>query len=233
MRHTAGEVPQVALLQIVDEVAALVVKRRNAHLSVEHVRPLGLLVPMQFANDALAQAHVDASQLARGGQLTDCGLAGPAAFLDLGENCVSVGNGGVLRAECWGASYLNPHVRIGKTPAHVRHIAVVGAGRPDEIRVLARPARVPRAQDGGAQAIAIWQGVEVIFLRVDGAVVGVAEVWAIGVLDTSCFGAGLELVRNVEAGGETLLGRVAVGCGEGQAREGRCQEDLRDEHGLG
>jgi hypothetical protein len=50
--HTAGEVPQVTLLEVVDEVAALVVERRDAHLAVENVRPLGLLVPVELADGA-------------------------------------------------------------------------------------------------------------------------------------------------------------------------------------
>lgn len=87
MRHTAGEVPQVALLQVINEVAALIVQRRNAHLAVENIGPLGLLVPVQLADDALAQTHVDAGEFARGGQLADGGLAGPASFLVIGRMC--------------------------------------------------------------------------------------------------------------------------------------------------
>lgn len=81
VRHTAGEIPKVALLQVIHEVAALVVKRGDADPAVKDVRPLGLLVPVQLADDAFAQAHVDTGKLTRGGQLTDGGLAGPASFL--------------------------------------------------------------------------------------------------------------------------------------------------------
>jgi len=77
----AGEVPQVALLEVVDEVAALVVEGRDADLAVEDVGPLGLLVPVQLADDAAVEAHVDAGQLDAGGQLAHRRLAGPAAFL--------------------------------------------------------------------------------------------------------------------------------------------------------
>lgn len=84
--HTAGEVPQVTLLQVVDEVAALVVEGSDAHLAVKHVRPLGLLVPVELANDAFAQTHVDAGKLARSGQFTDRRLAGPATFLVGGKH---------------------------------------------------------------------------------------------------------------------------------------------------
>lgn len=59
MGHAAGEVPQVALLEVLDEVAALVVERGDTDGAVEDVGPLSLLVPVQLADDALAQAHVD------------------------------------------------------------------------------------------------------------------------------------------------------------------------------
>lgn len=114
-------------------------------------------------------------------------------------------------------------MRICKTPAHIRHVAVVGARRAHEIRALARPARVPRPQHRGAPAIAEGQRVEAFLVRVDGAVVWVAVLGCVGLLHIAIrFGAGLELVGQFEAGGETLLGRVTVGDPEGQAREGRC-----------
>lgn len=128
-------------------------------------------------------------------------------------------------------TYLNPHMRIRETPAHIRHVTMIRARRAHEIRVLARPARVPRPQHRGAPAIAVGQRVEALLVRVDGAVVGVAVLGRVGLLHIAVrFGTGLELVGQFETGGETLLGRVAVGNGEGQARQGRCEEDLRDEH---
>lgn len=81
MGHAAGEVPQVALLEVLDEVAALVIESSDTYGAVEDVSPLGLLMPVQLADDALAQAHVDGGELARGGQLADGGLAGPSSFL--------------------------------------------------------------------------------------------------------------------------------------------------------
>lgn len=87
--HAAGKVPQVTLLEVLDEVAALVVEGSDTNRAIEDVGPLGLLVPVQLANDALAQAHVDGGQLAGGGQLADGGLAGPSSFLRVGASIVS------------------------------------------------------------------------------------------------------------------------------------------------
>lgn len=57
--YAAREVPQVTLLEVLHEVAALVVERGDTHRAVKDISPLCLLVPMQLADDALAQAHVD------------------------------------------------------------------------------------------------------------------------------------------------------------------------------
>lgn len=85
VRDTAGEVPQVALLQVVDEVAALIVESSDTDLTVKNVCPLGLLVPVKLTNDALVEPHVDASELNAGGKLTDGGLSSPSSFLQF--NC--------------------------------------------------------------------------------------------------------------------------------------------------
>ncbi len=83
VRHAAGEVPQIALLEIVDEVPAFVVDRSHADLAIQHVCPLGLLVPMQLADDPLVQAHIHTRQLDAGAQLADGRLSGPSTFLQL------------------------------------------------------------------------------------------------------------------------------------------------------
>lgn len=81
VRHTTGEVPQVTLLEVVDEVAALVVESSDAHLTVQDVSPFGLLVPVKLTDDALVESHVDSGKLDTGGELTDGRLSGPASFL--------------------------------------------------------------------------------------------------------------------------------------------------------
>lgn len=81
MRHTTGEVPEVTLLQVIDEVAALVVESSDAHLAIKHVGPFGLLVPVKLTDDALVESHVDSGELDTGGELTDGRLSGPASFL--------------------------------------------------------------------------------------------------------------------------------------------------------
>lgn len=81
VRDTAREVPQVTLLQVVDEVAALVVESSDSDLAVKDVGPLSLLVPVKLTNDTLVESHVDTSELNAGGKLTDGCLSGPSSFL--------------------------------------------------------------------------------------------------------------------------------------------------------
>jgi hypothetical protein len=117
---------------------------------------------------------------------------------------------------------------VCKTPAHVGHVAVVGAWGPDQVWVLAGALWVPRSQNRGAQAIAPWQRVEVVFDGVDLAVIWVAEIWGIRVLLGGLL-AGQELVRQLEASLETLLGRVAV-WGRMCQGDQRRREKLLEEH---
>lgn len=126
-------------------------------------------------------------------------------------------------------TYFDPHVRVGETPAHVGHVAMVGAWRPDQVWVLPGALRVPWPQDGGAQAIAPWQRVEVVLDGVNLAVVWVAEVWGIWVLLGGLL-AGQVLLGQLEAGLETLLGRVAMRDGRRQGGERGRHEKLWEEH---
>ena len=57
------EVPQVADADVVDEVAPFLVNGGDAGPAGEHVRPLGLLVPVHLANTAGFEAHVHAGEL--------------------------------------------------------------------------------------------------------------------------------------------------------------------------
>lgn len=132
-----------------------------------------------------------------------------------------------------GQTYFDPHVGVSETPAHVGHVAVVGTGRPDQVRALPRALRVPWPQDGGAQAIAPWQRVEVVLDGVDLVVIWVAEVWGIWVLLGGLL-AGQVLLGQLEAGLKTLLGGVAMGDGLRQGGEGRRHEKLWEKHlGVG
>jgi hypothetical protein len=67
VRNAGREVPQVALADVGDEVATLLVDGRQARAAGEHERPLGLLVPVQLADSARLQAHVHAGELGRDG----------------------------------------------------------------------------------------------------------------------------------------------------------------------
>jgi len=45
--------PEIALLQVIHEVAAFIIQSRDAHLSIENIRPLSFLVPMELASNTM------------------------------------------------------------------------------------------------------------------------------------------------------------------------------------
>lgn len=126
-------------------------------------------------------------------------------------------------------TYLDPHVGVCKAPAHVGHVAMVGAGRPDQVRALARALWVPWPEDGRTQAIAPWQRVEVVLDGVNCPIIRVAEVWGIWILLGGLL-AGQVLLGQLEASLETLLGRVAMRGSMRQCGEGGRHEQLWEEH---
>src|SRR6202048_238465 len=79
MRHAAREIPQVADAHVVDEIIAILVNRGDAGADVKHVGPFGLLLPMQFADTAGVQPHLDACQSRGDAELALSDLPRPAA----------------------------------------------------------------------------------------------------------------------------------------------------------
>jgi hypothetical protein len=124
------EVPQVALFEIVDEATALGVEGGDADSAFEHVRPLGLLVPMKLADDAFVQTHVHAGKLLAHAELADGGLARPAALFD-------------------------PDVRVGEGPAKVGDGSMIGARWADDIGILSFSRPVARPQYISAIAVSL------------------------------------------------------------------------------
>jgi hypothetical protein len=97
------EVPQVALLKVIDKATALGVERGDADLAFKDVGPLGFLVPMKLADDAFVKTHVDTSKLLARTKLANGCLTGPAALFD-------------------------SNVRVCKGPAHIGNRTMIGAG---------------------------------------------------------------------------------------------------------
>jgi hypothetical protein len=114
------EVPQVALLEIVDEAATLGVEGGDADLAFENISPFGFLVPMELADDPFIESHVHTGQFFAGAELADGRLTCPATLLDA-------------------------DVGVGKGPAHVGDSTMIRAGRANKIRVLPFSRSVPRA----------------------------------------------------------------------------------------
>ena len=75
------EIPQVAGLHVGHLGAAQFVQYRNPTVAVRHDGPLGLLVPVQFADAVRPQAHIDARNIFRDGKIGLGDFARPAAAL--------------------------------------------------------------------------------------------------------------------------------------------------------
>src|SRR3569833_462891 len=125
------------------------------------------------------------STLAPSSRTVVCRVQPPSCARSVSDGGIQRYRAGRARAKgSWAVEetshHLNAHVRVGKAPAEVRHVAVVGARRPDEIRTLAGPLPVPRAEHRRAKAIPPRQRVELVADAVHGAVVGVAVVGRVG-----------------------------------------------------
>lgn len=110
---------------------------------------------------------------------------------------------------------------VYKAPSHVGHVAAVGAGWPDQIRVLASPVLVPRAKDRRTQAIAPRKGIKLVLDRINVIVVWIVVAGCVG-RGVGCsfvglgFAAGQPFVVQRDALLQPLLRTVSVRCGQGQ-----------------
>lgn len=110
---------------------------------------------------------------------------------------------------------------VSKAPAHIGHVAVVGAGRPDEIWVLARALPIPGPQDGGAEPIAVGQRVQFVANCVDRLVKRIFVARLVRVLGASIL-AGQRLAVQ-----ETLTRAVLNRDGKAQLAKNGAQKDER------
>jgi len=115
------EIPQVAGLHVGHLGASQFVQYRNPTVAVRHDGPLGLLVPVQFANAVRPQAHIDARDIFR-----DC----------------EIGLGDFARP----TAALITFVRIVEGRPKQRHSVDVGGGRILKRRELAREHGILRAR---------------------------------------------------------------------------------------
>ena len=121
------KIPQIADADVINEVAALRIDRGDPRGAIQHVGPLGLLVPMQLAHAAGIQPHVHAGDALGDAELAYRHLARPAAAL-------------------------LPHVRVGKGEAQVGQGAVIGGRRIEHVGILllAQPVARPRIRPADA-----------------------------------------------------------------------------------
>ena len=82
VRGAGGEEPKVAGGDVVDEGGAVGQEERDACVAGEHEGPLVGEVPVELAESAAGEAHVDAGDFFREGELALGDLVGPAAALD-------------------------------------------------------------------------------------------------------------------------------------------------------
>jgi hypothetical protein len=114
-------IPEVTLLQIINETTALSIKSSNSDFAFKHVGPLGFLVPMKLTNHALFKAHVDASKFLASTKLSDSRLTSPAAFL-------------------------NSNMRVGERPPHIWNSTMICAGRTHKVWILAFTSSIARTE---------------------------------------------------------------------------------------
>jgi len=125
VRNSRREVPEVADADVIDEIAAVLVNAGDAGATIQHVGPLGGLVPVQLAHAAGVQAHVDAGNVLGDSELALRNLAGPAAAFQA-------------------------HVGLRKRKLQVRYRAVIGRRRHIDVRVLQLERNVARPGVGTA-----------------------------------------------------------------------------------
>ncbi len=133
MRDTGREVPDVTLAHVVLEGAPLRVDSGDPRPAGDHVGPLRLPVPVELADRAGLEPHVDGGELGGDGQLAGCRLPGPAAFAQAS-------------------------VTVGEGPLEVRQRAVIGRRGRDQIRRLRLASGVRRSKDRRALSVADWLG---------------------------------------------------------------------------
>ena len=81
MRNARGKVPEIAFRHVADKAFAVGIESRNARVAVEHKGPLRSGVPVQLADAACGQPHVDAGNRFRNRELPHRDLARPSALL--------------------------------------------------------------------------------------------------------------------------------------------------------
>jgi hypothetical protein len=122
MREPGWEVPQIAGRDVIEKQPTLLVEDAHPAAAGDHVRPLGLLVPVKLPDAARGQSHVDAGQLGRYRQFPDRHLARPAAR----KQAV---------------------VRCGKRELEIRNCARVGPRRRKVVWILGLEQRVSGTED--------------------------------------------------------------------------------------
>ena len=82
VRPAGREIPEITLFDVIDAGTALCVDGGDAAFPARHDRPLGGLVPVQLADAAGRQVHVDAGDLLGNREVLGRQLARPSSILD-------------------------------------------------------------------------------------------------------------------------------------------------------
>lgn len=75
MQDTSGEIPEIAFADVGDKALAFNIEPGDARVAVQHDRPLGSSVPVQFAYASRGQSHVDTGNRFQNWTVADCDFA--------------------------------------------------------------------------------------------------------------------------------------------------------------
>ncbi|MNV34280.1 hypothetical protein D3C71_1256900 [compost metagenome] len=128
MGETGREIPQIAGVDVGNEIPPVLIDRGHARAAKQHIGPFGLLMPVQLADASRGERHIDSGQSRRNRQLAYGDLARPAAFVQL-------------------------HMRVREGKAQVGDESIIRYWRDEQIRILHIQHDISRAIIRGALSV--------------------------------------------------------------------------------
>ncbi|MNM98328.1 hypothetical protein D3C81_1108570 [compost metagenome] len=120
MGNTRWKIPQITGTNVGNKVMSVLIDCCYSGMTEQHIRPLCLLMPMQLANTAGCQAHINARKRGCDRQLAHRDFPGPSSLIQL-------------------------HMGIGEGEPQIRNKPGIGNRRNQHIRILLVSHNISRA----------------------------------------------------------------------------------------